>query len=657
MASSAGGQLPRAILLYGTEEPPVALESMAVGPLSFRLAGHALRYLCWHGREVVRGIDFVVRDENWGTYPVTITGHRREQQRDRLRLEFEAAIEGGGLSYRLEIEAEAAGRLRCSATATAASDFATNRTGFVLLHPIEGVAGARAEVTHSDGSVEQGRFPHRVAPAQPFFDIRAIRHAPAPGLELECRFAGEVFEMEDQRNWSDASFKSYCRPLSLPFPYRIAAGEQVTQEIELSLAGRSTPPARRSRPHLELGAEIGERMPALALAFEPGWEPPTAALGPLRAVGAHSLLARIDLRGDWKAQLATTARFAGDLALPVEFELVTPDGGDARGALAAFAVALERSALAPASLIALPAAYLRSYQPSGPWPEGIPPEELQNAVRELFPTVPTGAGMLTNFTEFNRHPPQPPFDFATHANCAIVHAADDLSVMETLECLPHVFASARARIGDAGYRLGLLSIGARSNPYGADTAANPEQRRVAMARRDPRQRGLFGAAYAIGVLARTEGFAIDRLALAAAAGPFGCIHRPQDGASPGYDELADGSTPLFYPLYHALRFLAGAGGWPRLACRVADGEGVAALAWRDERGIAVCLANLGDREVEVALPACTGPESTGEARILDATTAGAAIADPEWSAGSSQPAGDSILLGPYAVARLDRRAE
>ncbi len=652
MASSAGGRLSQAILLYGTEEPRVAIERMAVGPLSFGLAGHALRYLCWHGREVVRGIDFVVRDENWGTYPITIDEQWREQEEDRMRLLFEATIEGGALSYRLEIGAAAEGRLRCSATATARTDFATNRTGFVLLHPIEGVAGARAEVTHSDGSVERGRFPRRVAPAQPFFDIRVIRHAPAPGLELDCRFAGEVFEMEDQRNWSDASFKSYCRPLALPFPYRIAAGEQLTQEIELALAGRTTPPARRSRPHLELGAETGERMPALALALEPGWEPPAAALGPLRATGANSLLARIDLRGDWKAQLATTTRTATDLALPVEFELITPDDEAARESLAALAAALERSTLVPASLIALPAAYLRSYQPSGPWPEGVTPEDLQSAVRELFPTVPVGAGMLTNFTEFNRHPPRRPFDFATHANCAIVHAADDISVMETLECLPHIFASARALIGDAGYRLGLLSIGARSNPYGADVAANPEQRRVAMARRDPRQRGLFGAAYAIGLLARTEGFAIDRLALAAPAGPFGCVHRPQDGASPGYDGLAEDSVPLFYPLYHALRFLAGAGGWPRLACRVADGDGIAALAWRGPEGVTVCLANLGGQRVEVALPG-----SAFEARILDTGSAGAAIGDPEWSAAISQAVGDSILLDAYAVARLDRQAE
>ena len=34
-------------------------------------------------------------------------------------------------------------------------------------------------------------------------------------------FNGETFEMEDQRNWTDASFKTYCTPLSLPYPIKI----------------------------------------------------------------------------------------------------------------------------------------------------------------------------------------------------------------------------------------------------------------------------------------------------------------------------------------------------------------------------------------------------------------------------------------------------
>ena len=43
-------------------------------------------------------------------------------------------------------------------------------------------------------------------------------------VAAERRVLGDAFEMEDQRNWADASFKTYVRPLSKPRPYVIAKG-------------------------------------------------------------------------------------------------------------------------------------------------------------------------------------------------------------------------------------------------------------------------------------------------------------------------------------------------------------------------------------------------------------------------------------------------
>jgi hypothetical protein len=48
--------------------------------------------------------------------------------------------------------------------------------------------------------------------------------------------------MEDHRNWTDASFKTYVRPLALPWPYALPAGEGVTQSVTVTLRGT----ARRS---------------------------------------------------------------------------------------------------------------------------------------------------------------------------------------------------------------------------------------------------------------------------------------------------------------------------------------------------------------------------------------------------------------------------
>ena len=48
---------------------------------------------------------------------------------------------------------------------------------------------------------------------------------------------GDTFEMEDQRNWMDASYKTYVRPLALPWPYPIEQGRRFTQSVALTVEG------------------------------------------------------------------------------------------------------------------------------------------------------------------------------------------------------------------------------------------------------------------------------------------------------------------------------------------------------------------------------------------------------------------------------------
>ena len=79
-------------------------------------------------------------------------------------------------------------------------------------------------------------MPDLISPAQPIKDIAGLAFE-IEGVKLDIAFFGEVFEMEDQRNWSDASFKTYCRPLVEPFAYMIPAGSTVRQEIRIKAEG------------------------------------------------------------------------------------------------------------------------------------------------------------------------------------------------------------------------------------------------------------------------------------------------------------------------------------------------------------------------------------------------------------------------------------
>lgn len=452
-------------------------------------------------------INAPIRDANWATMPAVIVDTVVEETGTSLRIDERFTVTDGALDGHLVFEAEAAGRLRAELALTAKRDVVTNRAGFTLLHPIAGVAGTKLSVRHGDGSREETRFPALIAPGQPAFDIVGLAHT-VDGVSVDIAFDGEIFEMEDQRNWSDASFKTYCRPLSLPTPYTLGAGETVRQRIEVTMRAvghAPRPPASAAKAKVAL--------PSLGLACEPD------GLGHMPQ-GARAVL-RFQGTVGWtddalKALSATIDQ--------VDVEIILADGESTEPAVRSVKAKLDDAGLDAAHVIALPEAYLKSYQPSGPWPTGLSPDDCAEAARTVFPDAKIGGGMLTHFTEFNRHPPTIALaDDVTFGNSAVVHAADDLSVWETLEALPAIFASAQALAGDLPIRLGLMSIAMRTNPYGDGLVANPGGQKLAMTGDDPRQGEVFAAAYAVAAFALAAGAGVEMITLAAPAGRFGLI--------------------------------------------------------------------------------------------------------------------------------------
>ena len=64
----------RAIKLFGTEVPDAKRRELSAGPITATLDNGALRYIRYRGVEVLRGIAYLVRDKNWGTYAPVIEG-------------------------------------------------------------------------------------------------------------------------------------------------------------------------------------------------------------------------------------------------------------------------------------------------------------------------------------------------------------------------------------------------------------------------------------------------------------------------------------------------------------------------------------------------------------------------------------------------------
>ncbi|MGI9510499.1 MAG: hypothetical protein ACR2QJ_14260, partial [Geminicoccaceae bacterium] len=263
----------RAIALFGTDEPVASTKMLRAGPLTVEFDNGALRYIKVGGKEAIRNIAFVVRDENWGTYNPVLQNLKIGQASSSFEVSFDAICKDAGqeLHYSARIKGHSDGSLQFEGVGKAITDFRTNRTGFVVLHPVDGVAGCPVEVERVDGTKEQTAFPALIDPMCPFQNIRTLTHEVLPGVKVSCRMEGDAFETEDHRNWNDASFKTYVRPLAKPWPYEIKAGEVTEQSVTLELEG-SAPAAANGggiQPvRLKIGAEAGT-MPSIGLSLPP----------------------------------------------------------------------------------------------------------------------------------------------------------------------------------------------------------------------------------------------------------------------------------------------------------------------------------------------------------------------------------------------------
>jgi len=235
----------------------------------------------------------------------------------------------------------------------------------------------------------------------------------------------------------------------------------------------------------------------------------------------------------------------------------------------------------------------------------------------------------------------------------VIHEADDRSVMETLETLPHIFRSVRAIAGGLPYRLGPSAIGMRYNPYGKTVEANAANIRTAFAHQDPRQRALFGAAFALGYLARAAEAGLEMVCLGAPTGPFGLVYRKTAHPQPWFDDEAfpgPAAAPV-YPLYHPLMAFAAAKGAQVLPVRSSDEKRVLGLCYEHaSEGRVLWLANL---TAEPQILHLAGSEGMA-AQILDATRFATAARDPAGFAAAAPRviSGNGFSLAPYGLAAL-----
>jgi D-apionolactonase len=589
--------------LTGTTQPASRHKALKAGPVTAILDNGGLRSISYRGTEVVRGLYFLARNTDWGTYTPIISKLKVSQSPHAFSVTYQAVCtdEKQELHVNAEILADAKGTVIFRATGTPKTPFVTNRTGFIVLHPLHGIIGRPVKVEHTDGTVEKTTFPKRISPGQPIFWIRSLKHQVMPGVTAEVRMEGDAFEMEDHRNWMDASYKTYVHSLLDEWPYTLQKGKTFDQSITLTFAGKPQT-KEKSRKKAAIKIAIGKplgRMPAIGSAVPA--EGAQAAISAAKEIAAMNLANLVCQLDGNRTGLARSAKAFAELSkktgIPIKLELILPAKAPAIKEVETLAEIARNADLNPQSIVVTHMHDLKSFQPKQSRPWGPEYDEMSDAVRKHFPGKPVGGGMLSYFTELNRKPLiQGVFDFATHTVCPIVHAADDLSVMETLEALPSIFDSARAMIGKTPYHLGPSGISARDNPYGKKLTPNPDRLRTCLANNDPRERGTFAAAWLLGLAAASAKARLNSLALGALTGAAGMIE----------------SDAHINPAYHLVKGIAELSGARILETTVTDTAKVVALAVKRAPELVIWCANKTDAPQDISLEGFKGKAAQHE---------------------------------------------
>jgi hypothetical protein len=642
-------------LWYGRDEPPVRPRPLRAGPVTAVLDGRDLRQVRYGDLEVAQRIYIAMRDRNWGTVPGTVSDLTVDEGEDGFAVRFIVTHRQHDVDFvwQGEILGSPDGTISYAMDATASREMSYKLIGLNVHHGMREYAG-RPYHGHSPQGEISGNFPTEVAPQLiadetevPIFpDVDSLTTQLTDDVSVRFDFEGDTFEFEDQRNWTDASFKSQSYPPRRGGFLHANQGDRIHQKVRLIVTG--TPPAaaaQRETVGIALGESTGRHLPPIGF----GMASHGAPLSP-REVELLSALRpahlRVDLRlsrPDYAPELARAVVDCRQLGCGLELAIFVTD--DAESELSGLARQLDGLDVAIRRVLVF---HEGEQATSERW-IALAREQLADAARDAL----VSGGTNANFCELNRYRPQPAAgDGIAYAITPQIHAFDERSIAENLAGQAETVLTARAFTAEAPVVVSPVTLKQRFNAVA--TTAEPElQPGEIPAQVDPRQMSLFTAGWTAGSVKSLTEAGASSLTYYETSGWRGVVETDTGSPEP---EIFPSRPGEVFPVYHVFADLAEWQDGELLQSRSDDPLAVEVLAMRTDGATHVLLANLTPAEQRAHL----GPLPDGEVRIrrLDAYSATLAMRDPQAFRSTSEPAtvsndGLDVTLEPFAVVRVD----
>ncbi len=630
---------------------------LIAGPVTALFLNGDLRSIKVGHHEAINRIYFALRDQDWNTIPGRISKLEIKQSKDGFLITYHVDHKEGDINFSWEATIIGApdGTIIFAFEGKALSTFYRNRIGLCVLHPIN-VAGNRVVVTHPDGSMTEGFFPVLISPHQPFKEIVSIRHFLPDVGEIKVSFSGDVFEMEDQRNWSDASFKTYSTPLDLPFPVKVYKGDQIQQSVTISPIVTELlenteykvnvlqdydhqPRSSQQTDTITIGDPTGRKLIPLGLCWGHDMESLTsyelARLATLRL--SHI---RLELVLDKKhyeeneKKLMVVADYSRQLETPIE--LVLRVDSKKHYDFNRFFSVLRKAQFQVASWTVLS--------------EGSPvtsAEHLSFFREKLLyeeHREPLGGGTRAFFAEINRNSlPIPLLDFVVYSLCPQVHATDELSMIENLEGQRATVESALVISQSKPIYVSPITLKMQWNPYATESyklrSLNQDELPSEV---DPRQRLTFAAAWTLGSIKVLSEAGASSATYYEIIGWRGVMEKNSGSLLPS---LFPSRPSELFPLYFLFKAFGEVAGGEMYTVTTTDPFWLIGLAVQKESLFRLFVANYGPTDRLVRINKLS---NTSKIYLLDSEATPPLLYH---SASSNKP---ELILKPNAVAWIDQ---
>lgn len=646
-------------LWYGRDAAPSEVHDLQAGRVTAQFDGTNLRRVRVDGVELAQRIYVAVRDSAWNTIPGSYADVAIESSSDRFRIGFTVhhQYEDIDFTWRGSITGGPDGTIIYALDGIAHADFRYNKIGFNIHHPLHEYVGKAYRARAPHGTID-GVLPHLIEPQRvdnngyltamfPAYDSLSV--SLDGGVEVRFDFEGDLFEMQDHRNWADGNYKTYGTPLAIPIPMEAHSGQVFHQKVTISVVRTLVAPAGEAAElHVDLGRPTDCTLPSIGVGMA-GHGAPLSAREAQLLRALHLDHVRVDLHltdPSYSDTLRRGIQTCDALGAQLELALFVNDNTDAK--------VMECAALVTA--MHAPVARVLVFQEAATRSPvaGSTPVRLIRRVRQYLANVAPGVifagGTDGFFAELNRDRPEiEALDAVSYSTNPQVHACDDITLVENVEAQAHTVETARSFCGNRPILISPVTLIGRYGPW----AAGPPEPGGLPPQVDVRQASLFGAGWTVGSLKYLAQSGVASVTYYETTGWLGLIET--DAGSPMSDRFP--SHPgVAFPLYHIFADLAEWKTGYLMTLRSSDPLTTEGLALQCGTALHLLVTNMTSRHQAVVVR----PLETNRAwvRCLDENTAQIAMTEPQRfrTIGTVEEVRNGELqlnLPPYAVVRID----